>query len=114
MRATDAAANRLQRESVRFMRFIYTFGFIAGAAQHFIVEGDAGAGMVKMRVNGKMEVTACVLSDEAVKLNDKEMLEDLVAAAINDAVRKVERATQDKMQGAMAGMQLPPGMKLPF
>jgi DNA-binding protein YbaB len=46
--------------------------------------------------------------------DDKEMLEDLIAAAINDAVHKVERATQEKMQGAMAGVNLPPGMKLPF
>ena len=51
--------------------------------------------------------------DESV-MDDKEMLEDLVAAALNDAVRKVEAATQDKMAGVTAGLNLPPGMKLPF
>ncbi|MGD9842468.1 MAG: YbaB/EbfC family nucleoid-associated protein, partial [Steroidobacteraceae bacterium] len=52
--------------------------------------------------------------DQAQLSYDKDMLEDLVAAAINDSVHKIERATQEKMQSAMAGMQLPPGMKLPF
>ncbi|HEX2585653.1 MAG TPA: YbaB/EbfC family nucleoid-associated protein [Steroidobacteraceae bacterium] len=75
--------------------------------------GESGGGMAKVTMNGKHEVSRVQL-DPSLLTDDKEMLEDLVAAAINDAVRKVERATQDKMQGAMAGMQLPPGMKLPF
>jgi DNA-binding YbaB/EbfC family protein len=69
--------------------------------------------MAKVTMNGRHEVNRVQL-DPTLLSDDKEMLEDLVAAAINDAVRKVERATQDKMQNAMAGMQLPPGMKLPF
>jgi len=75
--------------------------------------GEAGGGMAKVIMNGRHEVSRVQLNPSLLT-DDKEMLEDLVAAAINDAVRKVERATQDKMQGAMAGMQLPPGMKLPF
>ena len=49
-----------------------------------------------------------------VSSDDKDMLEDLIAAAVNDAVQKVERVTQEKMQSVMGGMQLPPGMKMPF
>jgi DNA-binding YbaB/EbfC family protein len=75
--------------------------------------GESGGGMAKVMMNGKHEVSRVQL-DPALLTDDKDMLEDLIAAAINDAVHKVERATQDKMQNAMAGMQLPPGMKLPF
>lgn len=75
--------------------------------------GEAGGGMAKVTMNGKHEVSRVQL-DPTLLTDDKDMLEDLVAAAINDAVRKVESATQAKMQSAMAGMQLPPGMKLPF
>lgn len=77
------------------------------------VTGESGGGMVKVTVNGKHEAKR-VQIDQAVMGDDKEMLEDLIAAAINDSVRKVEVATQEKMSSAMAGMQLPPGMKLPF
>ena len=75
--------------------------------------GESGDGMAKVTMNGRHEVSRVQL-DPTLLSDDKEMLEDLIAAAINDAVHKVEKATQDKMQGAMAGMQLPPGMKLPF
>jgi DNA-binding YbaB/EbfC family protein len=75
--------------------------------------GESGGGMAKVTMNGKHEVSRVQL-DAVLLSDDKDMLEDLVAAAINDAVHKIERATQEKMQSAMAGMQLPPGMKLPF
>lgn len=75
--------------------------------------GEAGGGMAKVTMNGKHEVSRVQL-DQSLLSDDKEMLEDLIAAAINDATRKIEKATQEKMQSAMAGMQLPPGMKLPF
>lgn len=75
--------------------------------------GEAGGGMAKVTMNGKHEVSRVEI-DKALMGDDKEMLEDLIAAAINDAVHKVEKATQQKMQSAMGGMQLPPGMKLPF
>ncbi|MBC7984751.1 MAG: YbaB/EbfC family nucleoid-associated protein [Candidatus Obscuribacterales bacterium] len=77
------------------------------------VTGESGGGMVKVLVNGKHEAKR-VQIDKSLMSDDKEMLEDLIAAAINDSVRKLEQATQEKMSSAMAGMQLPPGMKLPF
>lgn len=75
--------------------------------------GEAGGGMAKVTMNGKHQVSR-VQIDQSLMSDDKDMLEDLIAAAVNDAVHKIEKATQEKMQGAMAGMSLPPGMKLPF
>jgi DNA-binding YbaB/EbfC family protein len=76
------------------------------------VEGQSGAGMVTVLMTCKYDVRR-VSIDPSV-MDDKEMLEDLVAAAVNDAVRKVESTTQEKMAGFTAGLNLPPGMKLPF
>lgn len=76
------------------------------------VEGQSGAGMVKVVMTCKHDVRR-VSIDNSV-MDDKEMLEDLVAAALNDAVRKVESTTQERMAGFTAGLNLPPGMKLPF
>ncbi|HMA10882.1 MAG TPA: YbaB/EbfC family nucleoid-associated protein [Steroidobacteraceae bacterium] len=75
--------------------------------------GEAGGGMVKVTLNGKHEAMR-VQIDPALLTEEREMLEDLVAAAINDATHKVGVAVNEKMAGAMAGLQLPPGMKLPF
>ena len=77
------------------------------------IVGEAGGGMVKVTMTGRHEVKR-VQIEPAVFGDDREMLEDLVAAACNDAVRKLEAASQQKMSGLMAGMRLPPGMKLPF
>jgi nucleoid-associated protein EbfC len=77
------------------------------------VVGEAGGGMVKVTMSGKHEVKR-VQIESTVTAEDREMLEDLIAAAVNDAVHKVEARTQEKMASVMAGMQLPPGMKLPF
>ncbi len=77
------------------------------------VEGQAGAGMVKILMTGKHDVKR-VSIDDSLMGDDKEMLEDLIAAAVNDAVRRVETASQEKMSGVTAGMPLPPGMKFPF
>ena len=77
------------------------------------VIGEAGGGMVKVTMTGKHEVRAVAI-EPAVIGEDREMLEDLVAAAINDAVHKVEARVQEKMSSVTAGLQLPPGMKLPF
>lgn len=76
------------------------------------VEGSAGGGMVKVTMTGRHEVKQ-VRIDPSV-LDDAEMLEDLIAAAINDAVRRVEETTKEKFAGLTGGMSLPPGMKLPF
>ena len=77
------------------------------------IVGEAGGGMVKVTMTGKHEVRAVAI-EPAVIGEDREMLEDLIAAAINDAVHKVEARVQEKMSSVTAGLQLPPGMKLPF
>jgi DNA-binding YbaB/EbfC family protein len=77
------------------------------------VEGQAGAGMVKVLMTCKNDVKR-VSIDPSLLGEDKDMLEDLVAAAFNDAVRKAEATTNEKMSGMTAGLPLPPGFKLPF
>ena len=77
------------------------------------VEGQSGAGMVKVVMTCRYDVKR-VNIDDSLFNDDKDMLEDLLAAAVNDAVRRVEATTQEKMSGVTAGMGLPPGMKLPF
>jgi DNA-binding YbaB/EbfC family protein len=77
------------------------------------VEGQSGAGMVKVVMTCKHDVRR-VSIDPSLIGDDREMLEDLIAAAVNDAVRRVEKTTQEKMAGLSAGLNLPPGMKLPF
>jgi DNA-binding YbaB/EbfC family protein len=77
------------------------------------VEGQAGAGLVKVVMTCKHDVKR-VSIDPSLLADDKDMLEDLVAAAVNDAVRHVEATVQEKMAGVTAGMPLPPGMKFPF
>ena len=76
------------------------------------VEGQSGAGMVKVTMTCKYDVRRIAI-DPSV-MDDKEMLEDLIAAAVNDAVRRVEATTQEKMAGFTAGLNLPPGFKMPF
>ncbi len=77
------------------------------------VEGQAGGGMVKVIMNGRHELRR-VNIDESLMKDDKEMIEDLLAAAVNDAVRKIEHESSTRMSGVTAGMDLPAGMKLPF
>ncbi|OFZ89530.1 MAG: nucleoid-associated protein, YbaB/EbfC family [Betaproteobacteria bacterium RBG_16_64_18] len=77
------------------------------------IEGQAGAGLVKVIMTCKHDVKR-VSIDPSLLADDKDMLEDLVAAAVNDAVRRVESTVQEKMAGVTAGLPLPPGMKLPF
>jgi nucleoid-associated protein EbfC len=77
------------------------------------VEGQSGAGMVKVVMTCKHEVKRIAI-DPSLVGDDREMLEDLVAAAFNDAVRRVEQTVAEKMSGFTAGLGLPPGMKLPF
>lgn len=77
------------------------------------ITGESGGGMVKVTMTGRHEVRR-VQIDPALMQDDREMLEDLVAAAINDAAHKVESATQERMSGMTAGLNLPAGFKLPF
>ncbi len=79
------------------------------------VEGQSGAGMVKVIMTCRHDVKSVQIDDSLVgDGDDKEMLEDLIAAAFNDAVRRVESTTQEKMAELTGGLGLPPGMKLPF
>ena len=77
------------------------------------VTGEAGAGMVRVVMNGRHDVRS-VHIDAALMHDDKTMIEDLLAAAVNDANRRVEALSKEKMAGVTAGLELPPGMKLPF
>ncbi|WP_284246562.1 YbaB/EbfC family nucleoid-associated protein [Thalassotalea insulae] len=77
------------------------------------VTGESGAGMVKVTMTGSHSVRRVEI-DESLMEDDKEMVEDLVAAAFNDAVRRVEEVNKEKMGALTGGMQMPPGMKMPF
>ena len=77
------------------------------------VTGESGAGMVRITMTCKHEVQKMEI-DDALLNDDKEMLEDLLVAAFNDAIRRVEQTVQEKFSGMTAGLSLPPGMKMPF
>ncbi len=77
------------------------------------VTGQAGGGLVTVVMTGRHDVRRVEIDDSLLQ-DDKEMLEDLVAAAVNDAVRKVENETKEKMSSMTSGLPLPPGFKLPF
>ncbi len=77
------------------------------------VTGESGAGLVRITMSCKHQVQALEIDDSLVG-NDKEMLEDLIIAAFNDAIRRVEKTIQDKFSGMASGLSLPPGVKLPF
>ena len=77
------------------------------------VTGESGAGLVQVTLTGNHNVRRINI-DESLMADDKEMLEDLIAAAFNDAVRRIEEAQKEKMAGVTGGMQMPPGFKMPF
>ena len=77
------------------------------------VEGQSGAGLVKVTMTCKHDVRRITI-DPSLLADDKDMLEDLVAAAFNDGVRRAEQVSSEKMAKITAGMPLPPGMKMPF
>jgi hypothetical protein len=77
------------------------------------VTGESGAGLVKVVMNGRHDVRNVEI-DPSLMSEEKDILEDLLAAAVNDAVRRVEANQKDKMSGMMSGMGLPPGFKMPF
>jgi len=94
---------RIQEQAARFQ---------ARIAQ-MIAEGSAGGGMVTVRVNGNMEMLACSISDELIAMKDREMLEDLIRAATNQAQEKIRRQTAEEASRMGSELGLPPGMKLP-
>lgn len=77
------------------------------------VRGEAGAGLIAVVMSGRHDVKSVTI-DDSLMSEDKEMLEDLLAAAVNDAVRKIETQNRDQMQKMTAGMGIPPGFKMPF
>jgi len=77
------------------------------------VTGESGGGMIKVTMTGRHDVRRIAI-DDALIGEDKEMLEDLIAAAVNDAVQRVEKANQEHMSKLTSGLNLPPGVKLPF
>lgn len=77
------------------------------------VTGQSGAGMVKVVMNGRHDVKRVEL-DDSLMSEDKEILEDLLAAAVNDAVRKIEEQNKNSLSGLAEGMGFPPGFKMPF
>lgn len=83
------------------------------ALAEIMVEGSSGGGLVKVTMSCRHDVKRVVV-DPSLLADDKDMLEDLIAAAFNDALRKAEATSQEKMSSVTAGMPMPPGMKLPF
>jgi hypothetical protein len=77
------------------------------------VTGESGAGMVKVIMNGRHDVRKVDI-DPSLMTEDKELLEDLLAAAVNDAVRRIEETNKNAMSGLASGMGMPPGFKMPF
>ena len=77
-------------------------------------EGISGGGIVKIIINGKNNVTSVSIDETAIDKNEKEILEDLIVAAFNDARDKIQRKIADEMSSLTGGIKLPPGMKLPF
>ncbi len=81
---------------------------------HVEVEGASGGGLVKVRASAKGRIIAIAIDDSLMKVDEKAMLEDLIAAALNDARSKADAAASEEMQKMSAGLPLPPGFKLPF
>lgn len=77
------------------------------------VTGESGAGLIKITMTGRHDIKKVDIDSSLLK-EDKEILEDLIAAAVNDAVRRVEQTTQEKMSQLTGGLKMPPGFKMPF
>lgn len=87
---------------------------LQGRIALIVADGDAGGGMVKAKVNGHMEVLACAISDEAMKTGDKELLEDLIRAAVNQAMQKAKQAVAEETAKMAGDMGVPAGFRMPF
>ena len=77
-------------------------------------EGTSGGGLVKVKINGKNITTSIYIDDSLISKDDKEILEDLIVAALNDARENVQKKIAEEMSSLTGGIKLPPGMKLPF
>ena len=104
MRAAQEAAENIQKQ----------MGEAQAALDKIEVEGASGGGLVKVRATAKGRVIGVEVDESLLAPTEKQMLEDLIAAAFNDASNKIDAESKSKMGAATAGMPLPPGMKLPF
>ena len=86
---------------------------LQGRLGQITAEGDAGGGMVKVRVNGHLEVLACTIAEDLLRLNDRELLEDLIRAAVNQALKKAREMVAEETSKMALGLGLPQGMNLP-
>jgi DNA-binding YbaB/EbfC family protein len=86
---------------------------LQGRLGQITADGDAGGGMVKVRANGRLEVLSCVISEEGMRLGDREMLEDLITAAVNQALQKARQLVAEETNKMANSLGLPPGMNLP-
>jgi len=86
---------------------------LQGRLGQITADGDAGGGMVKVRVNGRMEVLSCVLSDEALRLSDRELLEDMITGAVNQALQRSRELVALETGRMATSLGLPPGLNLP-
>jgi len=86
---------------------------LRGRLAQLNAEGDAGGGMVKVRVNGNLEMLSCVISEDAMKLNDKELLEDMIVGAANQALQRARQLIAEETGKMATGLGLPAGMNLP-
>ncbi len=87
---------------------------VQGALEQMEVRGQSGGGLVTVTLSAKGVMKALAVDDSLLKPDEKEILEDLIVTAHEDARRKAERLTEEKMRDVTAGLALPPGMKLPF
>ncbi len=83
------------------------------AALNIVVDGESGAGMVKVKMTGRHDIKKIELADSLLK-EEREVIEDLIAAAVNDAVRKLEEKNKNTLAGMAGGLKLPEGFKFPF
>ena len=102
--------NKLMKQASQMQEKIQAMQEQAANAE---VTGESGAGLIKVVMNGRHDVRSVSLDDSLMQ-ESKEFLEDLLAAAVNDAVRKVEAQSKDAMSSMTGGIDLPPGFKLPF
>src|SRR5262249_15610304 len=91
--------DKIKEEAQRFQQ----------ALGQILAEGDAGAGMVKVRVTGRREIVNCQLTEEAVKCGDKELLEDLIKAAVNQALQKIQQQVTEETAKMAANLGMPAG-----
>lgn len=104
MKAAQAAAANVQAQMAEAQAKL----------DHVEVEGVSGGGLVRIRATAKGRILGIVIDDSLMAVGEKQMLEDLLAAAFNDAREKADAASNDELSSVTAGLQLPPGFKLPF